>query len=102
MGSKITFYGHATIGIETGEFHLIVDPYFKGNDVVTIKLGDVKTDYLLVTHGHGDHLGDAIEISGQTGAKVIDLRVAGRTLVREASGRLEGAGALDALLESGI
>jgi cell division protein FtsQ len=38
----------------------------------------------------------------QTGAKVIDLRVAGRTLVREASGRLEGAGALDALLESGI
>lgn len=38
----------------------------------------------------------------QTGAKVVDLRVAGRTLVREASGRLEGAGALDALLKSGI
>ena len=71
MGSKITFYGHATIGIETGKFHLIVDPYFKGNDVVTIKLGEVKADYLLVTHGHGDHLGDAIEISGRTGAKVI-------------------------------
>jgi L-ascorbate metabolism protein UlaG (beta-lactamase superfamily) len=71
MGSIITFYGHATIGIETGKFHLIVDPYFKGNDVVTIKLGDVKADYLLVTHGHGDHLGDAIEISGQTGANVI-------------------------------
>jgi len=71
MGSKITFYGHATIGIETGEFHLMVDPYFKGNAAVTTQLEAVKADYLLVTHGHGDHLGDAIEISAQTGANVI-------------------------------
>jgi L-ascorbate metabolism protein UlaG (beta-lactamase superfamily) len=71
MGSKITFFGHATIGIETGDFHLIVDPYFKGNGVVKTKAEEVQADYLLVTHGHGDHLGDAIEISGRTGAKVI-------------------------------
>jgi len=71
MGSKVTFFGHATIGIETGEFHLIVDPYFKGNAATTTKLEDVKADYLLITHGHGDHLGDAIEISGRTGAKVV-------------------------------
>jgi len=71
MGSKITFYGHATIGIETGRFHLIVDPYFKGNAAATAKLDELKAEYLLITHGHGDHLGDAIELSGRTGAKVI-------------------------------
>jgi L-ascorbate metabolism protein UlaG (beta-lactamase superfamily) len=71
MGSKITFFGHATIGIETGDFHLIVDPYFKGNGMVKTKAEEVKADYLLITHGHGDHLGDAVEISGRTGAKVI-------------------------------
>ena len=71
MGSKITFYGHATIGIETGKFHLIVDPYFKGNVAVKTKAEEVRADYLLITHGHGDHLGDAIEISGRTGAEVI-------------------------------
>lgn len=71
MGSKITFYGHATIGIATGDFHLIVDPYFKGNMAVKTKMEEVKADYLLITHGHGDHLGDTIEISGRTGAKVI-------------------------------
>ena len=71
MGSKITFFGHATIGIETGDFNLIVDPYFKGNEAVKIKVEEVRADYLLITHGHGDHLGDAIEISARTGAKVI-------------------------------
>jgi len=71
MGSQITFYGHATIGIETGDFHLIVDPYFKGNVAIKTKMEEVKADYLLITHGHGDHLGDAIEISGRTGAMVI-------------------------------
>ena len=71
MGSKITFFGHATIGIETGKFHLIVDPYFKRNAAATTKSDEVKADYLLITHGHGDHLGDAIEISALTGATVI-------------------------------
>ena len=58
----------------------------------------------LPADGAADALARVAAVGGvvRTGASVIDLRVAGRTLVREASGRLEGAGALDALLASGI
>jgi L-ascorbate metabolism protein UlaG (beta-lactamase superfamily) len=71
MGTKITFLGHAAIGIDTGKFHLLVDPYFKKNPAASIKAEEAQADYLLVTHGHGDHLGDAVEIAKRTGAAVI-------------------------------
>jgi len=71
MGTKITFYGHATLGIQSGDYRLIVDPYFKGNPACKVPLTDIQADYLLVTHGHSDHLGDAVELSQRTGARVI-------------------------------
>jgi L-ascorbate metabolism protein UlaG (beta-lactamase superfamily) len=83
MGSRINFYGHATIGIETGKFHLIVDPYFKKNPSASARAEEVQADYLLVTHGHGDHLGDAIEIAKRTGAPVISNTEIGRWLEKQ-------------------
>jgi L-ascorbate metabolism protein UlaG (beta-lactamase superfamily) len=83
MTARITFYGHATLGIQTGKYRLIVDPYFKGNPACKTQLEDIQADYLLVTHGHGDHLGDAVELSKRTGAQVISNTEVGDWLEKQ-------------------
>lgn len=71
MSSKITWYGHAVLLIETGGYQVLVDPYLKGNPAASISPEKVQADFILVTHGHGDHIGDTIEIAKRTGALVI-------------------------------
>jgi len=71
MTTLFTFYGHAAIGIETAGFHLLVDPYLSHNPTASISAEEVPADFILVTHGHGDHLGDAIPIAKRTGALLI-------------------------------
>jgi len=71
MSSKITWYGHAVLLIETGGYRVLVDPYLKGNPAASISPENVQADFILVTHGHGDHIGDTIEIAKRTGALVI-------------------------------
>ncbi len=71
MNSKITWYGHAALLIETGGYRVLVDPYLKGNPAASISPEQVQADFILVTHGHGDHIGDTIEIAQRTGALVI-------------------------------
>lgn len=73
MTLKLTFYGHAALGLEVDGYQLLVDPYLKGNPSASIKSTEVKADYILVTHGHGDHLGDTIDIAKRTGAPVITV-----------------------------
>jgi len=71
MTLKITWYGHACFLIETDTAKLLVDPFIRGNPLAPVQADHVKTDYILVSHGHGDHLGDTIEIAKRTGAMVI-------------------------------
>jgi L-ascorbate metabolism protein UlaG (beta-lactamase superfamily) len=71
MASKLTWYGHATWGLETGGYRLLIDPFFSGNPAAVTTADQVQADYLLVTHGHSDHIGDAVAISKRTGAVVI-------------------------------
>ena len=71
MSVKITWYGHAVFALETGGYHLLVDPYLKGNPAAAAKPDKLEADYILITHGHGDHVGDAVEIAKRTGAMVI-------------------------------
>ncbi len=71
MAVTFTWYGHATIGLETGGYHILVDPFFSGNPAATVKPGDVRADFILVSHGHGDHVGDTEAIAKRTGALVI-------------------------------
>lgn len=68
---KITFYGHSALGIETSGFHLLVDPYLSGNPNASISPSEVPADFILLTHGHGDHVGDTEEIAKHTGALII-------------------------------
>ena len=52
MSTQITWYGHATLGINTHGYKLIIDPFFSGNPASPISADQVQADYLLITHGH--------------------------------------------------
>lgn len=71
MSVKLTWYGHATMGLEVDGYRLVVDPFFTGNPTATISADKVQVDYILLSHGHGDHVGDTIAIAKRTGAPVI-------------------------------
>lgn len=71
MSFMLTWIGHASLAVVTDGFKLLVDPYLKNNPAATLKPEAAEADYILVTHGHGDHVGDAVEIAKRTGATVI-------------------------------
>jgi L-ascorbate metabolism protein UlaG (beta-lactamase superfamily) len=71
MSSKLTWYGHATLGLKTSGFNLLIDPFFSGNPASPVGADEVAADFILVTHGHGDHVGDSVAIAARTGATVI-------------------------------
>jgi L-ascorbate metabolism protein UlaG (beta-lactamase superfamily) len=83
MSFTITWYGHATLGLETGGYHLLVDPYFSGNPACSTAPEDLPADYVLVSHGHGDHTGDALSICQRTGATVISNAEIAKWLSRQ-------------------
>jgi L-ascorbate metabolism protein UlaG (beta-lactamase superfamily) len=71
MAIELTWLGHGTWLIETGETRLILDPFLDDNPSAPIKAADVEVDYILVSHGHYDHVSDAAPIANRTGATVI-------------------------------
>ncbi len=73
MTTKLTWYGHAALGLETGGYKLIVDPFLTDNPAASISPEAVEADYILISHGHGDHVGDAIAIAKRTNALVISV-----------------------------
>ncbi len=71
MTTRVTWLGHANLHLETDRTHVLIDPYYTGNPACPIKADQVRADYILVTHGHADHLGDAVSIAKRTGATVV-------------------------------
>jgi L-ascorbate metabolism protein UlaG (beta-lactamase superfamily) len=71
MTNKFTWYGHATLGLETDGFHILVDPFFEGNPATSVKPGRVAAEFILISHGHSDHVGDVVAIARRTNALVI-------------------------------
>jgi len=68
----ITFHGHATFSLDLDGVKVVIDPFFAGNSpVATRKVEDVAADYILQTHGHGDHIADTAPLAKRTGALVI-------------------------------
>lgn len=69
---KITYYGHSCFAVETGGKELLFDPFISANELAgDIRIEKVQADYILVSHGHFDHIADAVAIAKRTGAKVI-------------------------------
>jgi L-ascorbate metabolism protein UlaG (beta-lactamase superfamily) len=71
MSIKVTWYSHACFLIETDGGKLLIDPFITDNPLSPINSEEVDADYILVSHGHGDHLGDTVNIAKRTGAMVI-------------------------------
>lgn len=72
MAIKITWYGHGTYGIEIGAHQIIVDPFFAPNNpVAPVTVDEVEADFILQSHGHGDHITDTVALARRTGALVI-------------------------------
>lgn len=71
MSVKFTWYGHGAFGLETNGHKLLVDPFLKDNPAASISPEKVEADFILVSHGHGDHIGDTVDIARRTGAPVI-------------------------------
>ncbi|MCC6166499.1 MAG: metal-dependent hydrolase [Caldilineaceae bacterium] len=72
MSVKFTYYGHSTFAVETGGAKLVVDPFFApGNPAAPVTVDQVEADYILLTHGHGDHTTSAPALAKRTGALAI-------------------------------
>src|ERR1700679_927614 len=69
---KLTFYGHATFGLEIDDKKLLFDPFITPNPAAKdIDINSLKPDYILISHGHGDHMADLEAIQKDSGAQVI-------------------------------
>lgn len=71
MSTRMRWLGHSCLLFESGGKNVLIDPFLTGNPKAAMKAGEVPADYILVSHGHGDHVGDAVEIAERTGATVI-------------------------------
>ncbi|HAQ40384.1 MAG TPA: metal-dependent hydrolase [Clostridiales bacterium] len=69
---KLTYLGHSAVMIEEGQFKGIIDPFITGNPLAQISADDLSgITHIFVTHGHGDHIGDTVDIAKKTGALII-------------------------------
>jgi L-ascorbate metabolism protein UlaG (beta-lactamase superfamily) len=71
MTTRLTWLGHACLLLESDGRRLLIDPFLTGNPAAARQADEVQADYILVSHGHGDHLGDTIALAQRTGATVI-------------------------------
>jgi len=68
----ITYYGHSCFRLEIEGKSLLFDPFIQGNELaVGIHPDDIQADYILVSHGHADHIGDTVSIARRCGSTVI-------------------------------
>jgi L-ascorbate metabolism protein UlaG (beta-lactamase superfamily) len=69
---KVTYYGHACFGAQVGNKALLFDPFITGNELAKqVDIAKIPADYILISHGHADHMADAGEIAKRTGATII-------------------------------
>ncbi len=90
MATRLRWLGHAALLLESDGHTILIDPFLTGNPAAPVKAGDVRADFILVSHGHGDHLGDTIAIAKATGAMVIANYEMSEWLTRQGVARVHG------------
>lgn len=69
---NLTYHGHSTFSLEAADgTHLVIDPFFSDNPSFEGSVDDIAADFILLTHGHFDHVADVIPLAKRTGATVI-------------------------------
>lgn len=88
---KLTFYGHGTFMIEAGGKKMLFDPFFTGNPAAKgVNLENIIADYIFVTHGHGDHTADLLNIARKTGAMCVASAEIAKWLGKNGVGKAHG------------
>lgn len=70
---QIRYLGHAAFELTHDGTTVLIDPFLTGNPKAAVAAADLSADAILLTHGHGDHLGDTVAIARRTGAEVLAL-----------------------------
>jgi L-ascorbate metabolism protein UlaG (beta-lactamase superfamily) len=68
---KLTYLGHSAFLVEGQKGSVIIDPFLSGNPLARAKPEEIQVDYVLLSHGHGDHLGDALQIAKRCDATIV-------------------------------
>lgn len=68
---RLTYYGHSACLLHTENHRLLFDPFLSGNPLCPVDPQSVRCDYILLTHGHADHVGDTVQIARANEATVI-------------------------------
>jgi L-ascorbate metabolism protein UlaG (beta-lactamase superfamily) len=71
MPVRLNYCGHSCFEVKGGGSTVLIDPFLTGNPLATMTADEASADYVLVSHAHGDHLGDAIQIARRTGATIV-------------------------------
>jgi L-ascorbate metabolism protein UlaG (beta-lactamase superfamily) len=71
MAIQVTWLSHSGLSVVIGDSKILIDPFLTGNPLATVKPEDLDADFILLSHGHGDHIGDAPAIARRTGATVV-------------------------------
>jgi L-ascorbate metabolism protein UlaG (beta-lactamase superfamily) len=69
----IRFLGHSAFELSDGDTRLLIDPFISGNPKAAVSADELEPTVILLTHGHGDHYGDTVEIAKRTGAPVATI-----------------------------
>jgi len=87
MAVDVRWLGHSAFHLSGGGADVLVDPWLTGNPKAAVKADELPADAILLTHGHGDHLGDTVDIAKRTGATVV--------AIVELAAEIESAGVAD-------
>lgn len=72
MTVRLTWLGHSAVVLETQGAVVLIDPFISNNPLAPLKVDDIEhVDFILLTHGHGDHLGDTVALARRSGATVV-------------------------------
>lgn len=71
MATELTWLGHGSWSVRIGETIVLLDPFLDESPTAPVKAADVEADYILVSHGHFDHVADVVAVAKRTGAMVV-------------------------------
>jgi len=86
MSTRVRWLGHSALLLESGGRTVLIDPFLTGNPKAAVAADKVPADLILISHGHGDHVGDAMAIAKRTGATVATNYEIGEWLQKPAQG----------------